>query len=71
MPVYKVVLRDGDNPDTSKLHAIEKYCYANSRNEASEIFLEVDSPRWHLAGPLKIDEDKVPEGATFINSKPA
>ncbi|CAB4125856.1 hypothetical protein UFOVP181_382 [uncultured Caudovirales phage] len=71
MNIYKIVLRDGDNPDTSALHAIEKYCYANTRNEASELFLESDGPRWHLAGPLKIEESKVPEGATFINSKSA
>jgi hypothetical protein len=71
MNIYKVVLRDGDNPDTSTLHAIEKYCYANTRNEASELFKDIDTPRWHLAGPLKIEESKVPAGATFINSRPA
>jgi len=71
MNIYKVILRDGDNPNTSALHAIEKYCYANTRNEAGVIFNDVDGPRWHVAGPLKIEESKVPDGAIFLNSKPA
>jgi hypothetical protein len=71
MSVYKVVLRDGSNPDTSQLHIIEKYCYANTRNEAAEIFTQVDGPKWHVAGPLKIEESSVPAGAVFLNEKPA
>ena len=70
MPVYKVVLRDALNPDTSKLHVIEKYCYAESRNKASEIFHEVDGPTHHVAGPLRVEEDRVPAGAVFLNEKP-
>jgi hypothetical protein len=71
MSIYKVILRDGDNPDTSALHVIEKFCYANTRNEASAIFDAVDGPKYHVAGPLKVEESAVPAGATFINSRPA
>jgi len=70
MSIYKVILRDGDNPDTSKLHVVEKYCYANTRNEAAAVFDAVDGPKYHVAGPLKIEESAVPEGAVFVNSKP-
>jgi hypothetical protein len=70
MSIYKVILRDGDNPATSTLHVIEKYCYANTRNEASVIFDAIDGPKYHVAGPLKIEESAVPEGAVFVNSKP-
>jgi hypothetical protein len=71
MSIYKVILRDGDNPDTSKLHVVEKYCYANTRNEAAAVFDAVDGPRWHVAGPLKVEESAVPAGAVFLNQRPA
>jgi hypothetical protein len=71
MAIYKVILRDGANPDTSTLHVIEKYCYANTRNEAAAIFHEVDGPKWHVAGPLKVEESAVPAGAVFLNQQPA
>jgi hypothetical protein len=70
MSIYKVILRDGDNADTSALHVIEKFCYANTRNEASVIFDAVDGPKYHLAGPLKVEESAVPAGAVFLNSRP-
>jgi len=71
MSIYKIILRDGDNTATSVLHVIEKFCYANTRNEASNIFDAVDGPKYHVAGPLKVEESAVPAGATFINSRPA
>ena len=71
MSIYKVILRDGDNADTSSLHIIEKYCYANTRNEAAVIFDTAHGPKYHVAGPLKIEESAVPAGATFINSRPS
>ena len=71
MSIYKVILRDGDNPDTSNLHVVEKYCYANTRNEAAAVFDAVDGPRWHVAGPLKVEESAVPAGAVFLNQRPA
>ena len=70
MFIYKIVLRDGDNPNTSTLHIIEKFCYANTRNEASAIFDAAHGPRYHVAGPLKVEENKVPEGAVFLNQPP-
>lgn len=70
MSVYKVILRDGDNAATSALHVIEKFCYANTRNEASVIFDAVDGPKYHVAGPLKVEESAVPAGAVFVNSRP-
>lgn len=71
MPVYKVVLRDGDNPDTSTLHVVEKYCYADSRNAAQEIFTTTVGPKWHVAGPILVEESKVPNDAVFLNENPA
>ena len=71
MNIYKLVLRDGDNPNTSALHVITKFCYAPTRNEASAIFNAVDGPRYVVAGPLKVEENAVPQGAVFVNSRPA
>jgi len=70
MSIYKVTSRDGSNPDTSSLHVINKYCYANTRTEASTIFDTIEGPKYHVAGPSKIEESAVPEGAIFINKKP-
>lgn len=71
MNIYKLVLRDGDNANTSALHVVSKFCYANTKNEANTIFLAVDGPRYHVAGPLKVEENNVPQGAVFVNSRPA
>jgi len=71
MNIYKLILRDGDNPNTSALHVVTKFCYANTKNEASVIFNAVDGPRYHVAGPLKVEENAVPQGAVFVNSRPA
>ena len=70
MPVYKVLVRDGDNPETSSLHVIEKYCYADTKKLAEEFFFNNVGPRWHVAGPLVVEESKIPVDAVFLNEKP-
>lgn len=68
MAVYKMILRDGDNPDTSNLHVIQHYCNASGKTEAARLFEEKFGPKWVVAGPLKIDDEStIPEDANFIN----
>lgn len=68
MSIYKVVLRDGANPDTSSLHVIERFCYADTRNQARDLFDAMEGGiKYHVAGPLKVEESAVPAGAVFIN----
>lgn len=68
MAVYKMILRDGENPDTSKLHVLDYYCNADTKNQAAEIFDKNFGQKWNVAGPLKIDDlTKVPETATFVS----
>ena len=67
MAVYKMVYRDGDNPNTSSLHCIEKYCNASNRTEAAKIFDDTVGVKWVVAGPILMEETKVPKDAVFIN----
>ena len=68
MAVYKMILRDGENDATSKLHVTEHYCNANTKNEAAKIFDDKFGPKWVVAGPLKIEDPaKIPQDADFIN----
>jgi len=67
MHVYKMILRDGENPETSNLHVVEKYCKAANRNEAAVKFNEKLGPKWVVAGPLLVEEGKVPTDASFID----
>jgi len=67
MPVYKMAYRDGDTPETSKLHMILYFCEAKDRIEADKIFSANFGPKWVLAGPTKVDTDKVPPSANFVS----
>ena len=61
-----MLLRDGDNPETSNLHVIEKYCRAPNRNAAAVLFNEKLGPKWVVAGPLIVEEKDVPPNASFV-----
>ncbi len=65
MAVYKMIYRDGENPETSTLHVITKYVEAESRNAAQKRFDDLFGPKWVVAGPIKIDA--LPDGATLEN----
>jgi hypothetical protein len=68
MAVYKMILRDGENPDTSKLHVIAYFCNAETKLEAAKLFDDKFGPKWNVAGPTKIeDESSIPGDANFIN----
>jgi hypothetical protein len=66
MPVYKMAYRDGDNPETSKLHMILYFCEAKDRIEADKIFTANFGPKWVLAGPILVESNKVPQDAKFV-----
>lgn len=66
MPIYKMAYRDGDNPETSKLHVNVYFCEAETKKEALKIFETNLGYKWVLAGPIGVDADKVPSDATFV-----
>lgn len=50
-----MILRDADNPETSKLHVIEVFTEAANRNDAAKYFEETYGPKNVVAGPIKVD----------------
>lgn len=66
MAYYKMILRDGDNPATSALHITAHYCEASSRAEASLVFESNFGPKYVVAGPIKVEEDQLPEGTVLV-----
>ena len=67
MAVYKMIYRDGDNQATSDLHVVEKFCQADTKTQATKIFDDLFGPKWVVAGPLKLEPEKVPENVEFVN----
>lgn len=65
MAVYKMIYRDGENPETSTLHVVNKFVEADSRNSAAKIFDDLFGPKWVVAGPIKVDA--LPDGASLEN----
>jgi hypothetical protein len=66
MPIYQGIYRDGDNPNTHKLHVYRVFCEANSRQDADDIFYSNHGPKWVVAGAQKVlDESTVPEDTVF------
>jgi len=67
MAIYKMILRDTENSDTSQLHVIEHYCEAANRNAAAALFEGRFGVKNVVAGPIKWDTP-VPADYTLITA---
>lgn len=66
MAIYKMIYRHPDN-EPNQIEVIDEYCEAKNRTEAALIFDSHHGQGRVVAGPLLIDETKVPKGKTVYN----